>query len=96
MQIQCVITSFIKNIFKYLCQDLCFLTTLVKMKTKSIITCPECGHKKEEEMPTEACQFFYECENCKTILKPKKGDCCVYCSYGSEKCPSVQKNCDCI
>jgi len=56
----------------------------------SIITCPVCGYKKEELMPTNACQFFCECENCKTILKPKDGDCCVYCSYGSVKCPPVQ------
>tara|TARA_R110002033_G_scaffold77963_2_gene129543 strand:+ start:1471 stop:1833 length:363 start_codon:yes stop_codon:yes gene_type:complete len=27
-------------------------------------------------MPTNACQFFYECENCKTVLKPREGDCC--------------------
>lgn len=53
------------------------------MKTKliSTITCPECGHKKEETMPTDACQFFYECENCKKVLRPLDGDCCVYCSY---------------
>ena len=25
---------------------------------QSTITCPECGHKKEETMPTDACQFF--------------------------------------
>jgi len=22
---------------------------------------------------------------------PKKGDCCVYCSYGNVKCPPIQK-----
>lgn len=38
----------------------------------SIITCPTCGFKKEEIMPTDACQYFYECENCKTLLKPSK------------------------
>jgi hypothetical protein len=59
---------------------------------KSIITCPKCGHKKEEEMPTNACQFFYECENCKEVLKPKEGVCCVYCSYGTNACPPIQKN----
>jgi len=63
--------------------------------TKSIIGCPNCGHTKEEEMPTDACQFFYECENCKTVLKPQHGDCCVFCSWGSVKCPPMQKNCDC-
>lgn len=38
---------------------------------KSTITCPFCGHKKEEIMPTDSCQFFYDCENCKHVLKPK-------------------------
>ena len=57
---------------------------------QSVITCPHCGHKKTETMPTDACQYFYECENCKKILKPKAGDCCVYCSYGTVKCPSKQ------
>ena len=42
-------------------------------------------------MPTDACQWFYECERCETVLKPKPGDCCVYCSYGSVPCPSIQE-----
>jgi len=41
-------------------------------------------------MPTNACQFFYECGNCKALLRPKPGDCCVFCSFGSVKCPPVQ------
>lgn len=57
---------------------------------KSTITCPECGFIKEEIMPLNACQFFYECENCKKVLKPKEGDCCVYCSYGTVPCPPIQ------
>ncbi|QEC55324.1 GDCCVxC domain-containing (seleno)protein [Flavisolibacter ginsenosidimutans] len=57
---------------------------------QSIITCPVCGHKQEEIMPTNACQYFYECKMCKTRLKPKAGDCCVFCSYGSVKCPPMQ------
>ncbi|CCG53594.1 Protein of unknown function [Flavobacterium indicum GPTSA100-9 = DSM 17447] len=67
------------------------------MKTQliSIITCPECRHKKDEIMPTDACQFFYECENCKKILRPLDGDCCVFCSYGSVDCPSIQEKKDC-
>lgn len=63
--------------------------------TKSVINCPVCGHKKQEEMPTDACQYFYECVACKTILKPLPGDCCVYCSYGTVKCPPVQGNKSC-
>ena len=61
----------------------------------SIITCPTCGFKKEEVMPTDACQYFYECENCKTLLKPKQGDCCVFCSYGTVKCPPIQQSKSC-
>lgn len=57
---------------------------------KSVITCPLCRHKKEETMPTDACQFFYQCEQCKAMLKPLPGDCCVFCSYGTVKCPSRQ------
>ncbi|SPE27220.1 conserved hypothetical protein [Burkholderiales bacterium] len=56
----------------------------------STIVCPCCGHAKEELMPTDACQWFYECEQCKTMLRPKPGDCCVFCSFGSVKCPPVQ------
>ena len=41
-------------------------------------------------MPTDACLFFYECKQCRTLLRPKSGDCCVFCSYGSVKCPPVQ------
>lgn len=61
------------------------------MELQSTIVCPQCGFAKEETMPTDVCQFFYECENCKTMLRPKAGDCCVFCSYGSVKCPSKQE-----
>lgn len=53
----------------------------------STVTCPKCGFQKEEPMPMDACVFFYECENCITLLKPLAGDCCVFCSYGSVQCP---------
>ncbi|MDO9554506.1 GDCCVxC domain-containing (seleno)protein [Rhodonellum sp.] len=61
----------------------------------SLFTCPNCGFKKMEEMPVDACQFFYECVNCHAVLKPHSGDCCVFCSFGSVKCPSVQRNENC-
>ena len=57
---------------------------------QSTITCPEFGHVKEETMPTDACQWFYECEGCTTLLRPKSCDCCVFCSYGTTKCPPLQ------
>ena len=57
---------------------------------QSVITCPECGFKKEETMPVDSCLYFYDCTNCGTLIKPKHGDDCVFCSYGTEKCPSKQ------
>jgi len=57
----------------------------------SLITCPICGFKKKETMPIDTCQFFYKCENCNEILRPNEKECCVYCSFGSVKCPSVQQ-----
>lgn len=67
----------------------------MEITLKSDITCPKCGHKKEETMPEDSCQFFYECESCNEVLKPKSGDCCVYCSYGSVKCPPIQESGSC-
>ena len=61
------------------------------IELKSTIKCPECGHEKEETMPTDACQHFYKCEKCGALLKPKPGDCCVYCSYGTVPCPPIQQ-----
>ena len=57
---------------------------------QSTLTCPACGHAKAETMPQDSCRFFYECEACKALLRPRAGDCCVFCSYGSVKCPSRQ------
>ncbi len=58
---------------------------------ESTITCPECGHQASEIMPTDSCQFFYECTSCHTVLRPNEGDCCVFCSYGNVKCPPIQQ-----
>jgi hypothetical protein len=63
---------------------------------ETTITCPECNHAKLEVMPTDACQWVYECEACHVLLRPKAGDCCVFCSYATVPCPPKQisgKNC---
>lgn len=57
---------------------------------ESVLTCPQCGHATTEVMPIDACQFFHECKQCKAVLRPLAGDCCVFCSYGSVQCPPVQ------
>jgi hypothetical protein len=64
----------------------------MKLILTSELTCPACGHKATETMPTDACIYFYDCTACGTTLKPKAGDCCVFCSYGSTPCPPVQES----
>lgn len=64
--------------------------TDARPKLRSEITCPHCGHRTVEEMPTDACQFFYDCRGCQAVLRPRPGDCCVFCSYGSVPCPPIQ------
>ncbi len=59
---------------------------------ESTLTCPQCGYPSLETMPTDACQWFYECQRCHVVLKPRSGDCCVFCSYGSTPCPPVQQS----
>ena len=57
---------------------------------RSTITCPKCRHRAVEQMRSDACQFFYVCKGCGERLKPLAGDCCVFCSYGSVRCPPKQ------
>jgi hypothetical protein len=58
---------------------------------ESTLTCPTCGYKEQETMPVDSCQYIYECGACHALHKPKPGDCCVYCSYGSVACPPKQE-----
>ncbi|MFY9643042.1 MAG: GDCCVxC domain-containing (seleno)protein [Rhodomicrobium sp.] len=60
------------------------------VQLQSAITCPACGFRSIETMPTDACQYFYACKGCGSEMKPKKGDCCVFCSYGDVPCPPIQ------
>jgi len=57
---------------------------------ESVLTCPHCGRQSRETMPTDACVYFHDCSGCGARLKPKPGDCCVFCSYGTVKCPPIQ------
>lgn len=67
----------------------------IAVKLQSTIICPVCSFQKEETMPIDACIYFYQCTYCATILKPKQGDCCVFCSYGTVKCPPIQMDKSC-
>jgi len=63
----------------------------VMVTLEAMITCPLCGAISKETMPTDACQYFYECKGCGVMLKPRSGDCCVYCSYADVPCPPMQE-----
>jgi hypothetical protein len=65
------------------------------MQLESTITCPVCRESSTETMPTDACQWLYECRSCHSVLKPLPGDCCVFCSYGTVKCPPKQAGDSC-
>ena len=62
---------------------------------ESTLTCPQCGARADERMPTDACLFFWTCPACAARIKPRPGDCCVFCSYGSVVCPPKQTGEDC-
>jgi hypothetical protein len=54
------------------------------------LTCPHCLHQAHEVMPTDRCIVFYQCPACARPLRPKTGDCCVFCSYADRPCPPRQ------
>ncbi|MDO8208221.1 MAG: GDCCVxC domain-containing (seleno)protein [Gallionella sp.] len=63
---------------------------MMTIQLESRLACPICGHAELMTMPTDPCRWFYECPGCKSLLKPKPGNCCVFCSYGSVPCPPLQ------
>ena len=82
----------VASVLNYVAQRRCktCAPSKIKINLVSVIQCPKCGFKKEETMPTDACQYYYQCSQCGVRLKPKEGDCCVFCSYGSVPCPPKQ------
>ena len=63
---------------------------MTDIQVQSTIMCPQCHQETTEQMPTNYCQYIWECPNCKNKLKPKEGNYCVYCSYGTNPCSSKQ------
>jgi anaerobic selenocysteine-containing dehydrogenase len=55
-----------------------------------VVTCPVCKTQVHEQMVSETPKLIYHCPKCLTWLSPKKGDHCIYDSYGSVKCPPIQ------
>jgi hypothetical protein len=63
----------------------------MSIQREAVLTCPVCHADHHETMPTDYCQFFYECSECHIQLRPAPGDCCVYCSYANVECPPKQQ-----
>jgi hypothetical protein len=60
------------------------------IQVAALFSCPHYGFAQEEIMPTDACQIVYVCTSCGSVLRPKVGDCCVFCSYADRPCPLIQ------
>jgi hypothetical protein len=67
----------------------------MNLEPYSTITCPECNGQTRELMPTDACQYYYDCKHCGCLIQARPGDCCVFCSYGDIECPPIQKGQGC-
>ena len=57
------------------------------MGEMAAIRCPACGVESADEMPADACVYVWDCPACRAVVKPRPGDCCVFCSWGSAPCP---------
>lgn len=60
------------------------------MLVESTITCPHRAAWRIETMPENACQVVSRCRGCGETLRPRPGECCVFCSYGTVPCPPIQ------
>ena len=75
----------------------------LRCSTERIFPCVDCSSPPRSprrlaslrQTRTNACQFYYECERCRTLLRPKAGECCVFCSFGSVSCPPIQEQRGC-
>ena len=56
----------------------------------STLRCPNCGKTSRDQMPGNSSVRLYHCLRCNGIVRPRKGDRCVYCSYGDVPCPPRQ------
>jgi len=60
------------------------------MKHETVLHCPVCHNDSDALMPDDACVVVYPCPQCGALLRPKPGDCCVFCSYADDLCPPEQ------
>ncbi|WIF74313.1 GDCCVxC domain-containing (seleno)protein [Proteus vulgaris] len=49
------------------------------------------SYEKIETILKDACQWFYKCTHCHTLLKSLEGGCCVFYSYRTVSCLPIQE-----
>lgn len=59
-------------------------------RLEAVIVCPACHSRTRQQMPVDACIWFWECPACHVLARPLPGDCCVFCSYADVACPPRQ------
>jgi hypothetical protein len=57
---------------------------------QAVVTCPVCKTQETVSMPPESPLRVYHCPKCLAWLSPKKGDHCIFESYGSKHCAQLQ------
>ena len=52
----------------------------------ALLTCPKCGAKQEEKIPTSSCVPSYTCRACQQVIKSEGDNCCVFCNFSDHSC----------
>ena len=63
----------------------------MEVQLTSTLTCPQCSDRTTRTMPQDACVIVAHCTACDATMRPRLGDCCVFCSYGNVPCPPIQR-----
>ena len=66
-------------------------TSSHEINLKTVITCQSCGMAEEIMMHPKLPEQKFVCKKCSAELLAQAGECCVFCSYGSVKCPPIQE-----
>ena len=61
---------------------------------ESTIKCPFCQFEEKIRIPEDKCIRTIICNNCKSVITSKEGDCCVLCSYADFPCLAIQQKKD--
>ncbi len=57
----------------------------------AIMTCPACGYQQMVTMEAFGQRMLWPCPACGSVLRPRPGEHCIYCSFASVPCPPVQR-----